>query len=67
MFIKQLFFAKTATGKPKIVDGNDFSVATGALMEDNVIKRLLLCYKKLENFSNEDLEKYEFGALIKKE
>jgi len=65
MYIKKLKFSKTVTGKPKIVDSNDFSIATGAYNEDETIKRLLLCYEKLQNFTNEQLENYEFGALIK--
>lgn len=64
MYIKKLKFSKTPTGKPKIEDSNGFSIATGAYNEEETIKRLLLCYEKLENFSKEQLESYEFGALI---
>jgi hypothetical protein len=63
MYIKQLKFSKTLTGKPKIEDTNGFSIATGNYGEDNTIKRLILCYEKLRNFSDEQLENWEFGAI----
>lgn len=62
MYIKKLKFSKTPTGKPKIEDSNGFSIATGNHGEENTIKRLILCYEKLEKFSKEQLESYDFGA-----
>jgi hypothetical protein len=57
--MKKLVLTRTSAGKPKLTDTNGFSVANApdATKEsDENFRRLLLCWKALENFQTDAIK-----------